>query len=200
MMACSRREIMRWLAIFGAIPRIGSCESEASEEPSYDDAEAYRVYSTLIPEDWVWLSAKAESLVIAALTVSSEMCLKPEDEFERVLDPAIANYKKLATKRWHLQREFSLSKPYELIEQQELDGYFRDGGSGWKGFYARYPQSGGYLFFSPVGFNPAKDVAVVQVNHSCGGLCGGGTFAVLQKRDGEWKQLDWKGSSCGWAS
>jgi hypothetical protein len=198
--ARSRREIVHWLAMFGAVPRLSRCESESNQEPSYDDAEAYRVYSTLIPQDWIWVSAKAESLVIAALTVSSEMCLEPERQSSRFLAPAIANYRDLAGKRWHLKREFRLSKPYELVDQQEIDGYFRKGGSGWDGFYAHYPKSGGYLFLSPVGFNSAKDIAILQVNHLCGGLCGGGTFSVLQKRDGEWKAISWKGSSCGWAS
>lgn len=196
----SRREVIRWAAAVGGIPRLILGDPNSNRSPTYDEIEAYAVYSTLIPEDWIWVVAKAEFLVIAGLTVSSEMCLSPEGESARILAPAIANYKELATRRWQLTRNFSLSRPYTLVGGQELDTYFSKGGRGWDGFYARYPKSGGYLFLSPVGFNASKDVAVVQVNHSCGGLCGGGSFSVLQKKDGEWKQMNWHGSLCAWAS
>lgn len=199
MKMCSRREIIHWLAV-GGVPALILCDSKSDPVPTYDEREAYRVYSTLIPKDWVWVVAKAQSLVIAALTVSSEMCLKPEGESASILAPAIADYKEWATRRWHLTRNFSLSKPYTLLNQQELDTYFSKGGSGWDGFYARYPKSGGYLVLSPVGFNSAKDIAVVQVNHWCGRRCGRGSFSVLQKKDSEWKEIPWRGSFCAWAS
>ena len=53
---------------------------------------------------------------------------------------------------------------------------------------------------SAVGFNVNKTVAVVYMGHYCGALCGGGGFHVLKKKDGKWVALDWKGSSCAWAS
>ena len=70
----------------------------------------------------------------------------------------------------------------------------------WNEYYRQYPDSGGLLEFSAVGFNPDKTIAVVYMGHSCGDLCGGGTFHVLEKIDGKWKPLEWKGSSCAWAS
>ncbi len=186
--------------MLASFPAFSLAESKSDQDPSYEDSEAYRVYSVLIPKDWIWTNAKAESLVIAAQTVSSELCLKPEDESAAILAPAMANYKELAAKRWNLTRKFDLSKPYTLVDRQELDSYFSKGINGWNDFYAKYPKSGGYLALSPVGFNPDKDVAIVEVDHRCGGLCGGGGFSVLQKQNGEWKNMKWKGSSCVWAS
>jgi hypothetical protein len=54
--------------------------------------------------------------------------------------------------------------------------------------------------FSAVGFNVDKPIAVVYMGHSCGPLCGGGTFHVLEKSEGKWKPFEWKGSSCAWIS
>ena len=51
-----------------------------------------------------------------------------------------------------------------------------------------------------VAFNADKTIAVVYMGHSCGSLCGGGTFYVLEKKDGIWKNMRWRGTSCAWAS
>lgn len=74
-----------------------------------------------------------------------------------------------------------------------------EGLADWKTFYDRYPDSGGWIELSAVGFNTEKTVAVVYIGHNCGVLCGGGHFHVLQKREGKWQPLKWKGSSCAWA-
>lgn len=52
----------------------------------------------------------------------------------------------------------------------------------------------------PVAFNADKTIAVVYMGHSCGSLCGGGTFYVLEKKDGIWSSMRWRGTSCAWAS
>jgi hypothetical protein len=51
-----------------------------------------------------------------------------------------------------------------------------------------------------VAFNADKTIAVVNMGHSCGNRCGGGTFYVLEKKDGIWKNMRWRGTSCAWAS
>jgi hypothetical protein len=53
---------------------------------------------------------------------------------------------------------------------------------------------------SPVAFHAAQTLAVVYMGHSCGSLCGGGTFHLLKKKDGVWKNLHWNGTSRAWAS
>jgi hypothetical protein len=54
---------------------------------------------------------------------------------------------------------------------------------------------------SAVGFNADGKRALVYVGHGCGGLCGGGTYHLLVKKDGKW-QVDrgYRGASCMWAS
>jgi hypothetical protein len=164
----------------------------------YEDADAYEVYSAILPSDWTWGVAKAKMLVIRMQTNGYEMCLRPEAESKEALREAISEYVKLNEKPWLLQTRFSIEKPYDLISFNELKSLVKQGG--WENFYKRHPNSGGWIELSAVGFNTDKTVAVVYMGHHCGGLCGGGSFHVLQKREGKWRPLEWKGSRCVWDS
>lgn len=164
----------------------------------YEDGEAYTVYSAVLPSEWPWRAAHAKSLVIRSETKNYEMCLRPENESEEIVGPAISDYLKQNAKPWLLQQQFSIELPYQLVTAGELKSALDRGG--WQGFYTQFPDSGGWIELSAVGFNADKTVAVVYTGHSCGMLCGGGGFHVLGKKDGKWMPLKWKGSSCSWAS
>jgi hypothetical protein len=97
-----------------------------------------------------------------------------------------------------LQRKINVEVPYQLIMADELRSAMQT--ADWEGFFQRYPNSGGWIELSAVGFNATKTVAVVYMGHHCGSLCGGGGFHVLEKKNGQWVPLEWKGSSCGWAA
>ena len=128
------------------------------------------------------------------------MCLEPEKEYEELVGPAIAEYVRLNKKAWLLQKKFQIDNPYDLITPDELKLTFESGPTGWENFYKQHPDSGGFIVLSAVGFNADKTVAVVYMGHSCGNLCGEGRFHVLQKKDGKWSPLNWKGKSCSWVS
>jgi hypothetical protein len=70
----------------------------------------------------------------------------------------------------------------------------------WDSFYSRYPDSGGYIQLSAVGFSADKTKALVYLAHYCGSLCGTGGYAFLEKRDGKWVRATLKASECGWIS
>jgi hypothetical protein len=142
--------------------------------------------------------AHAKTLIIQSETKGYEMCLRPEKEWEEKVGPAISDYVRLNTKPLPLQRRINVEVQYQLIKAEELRSAIQT--AGWEGFYQRYPNSGGWMELSAVGFNANKTVAVVYMGHHCGMLCGGGGFHVLEKKDGQWVALDWKGSSCAWAS
>ena len=171
------------------------------DEPTtpYDDAEAYEVYSAILPSEWQARAAKSKTLVILNATKAYKMCLIPEKESEELIGPAIADYVRLNEKPWLLQQQnFKQTPPPKLVSSEELKSLFER--SKWAAFYRKYEDSDGLIELSAVGFNADKTVAVVYMGHSCGVLCGGGRFHVMQKKDGKWVQLEWLGESCEWAS
>lgn len=168
---------------------------------TYDDAEAYKVYSTIPSQERPLHAADTRTLVIRIETEPYKMCVNPDKESERIVGSAIADYEKKNSKKWLLQRQFEIGKPYEMVSGDELDLIFRvQGSKGWPKFYERHPDSGGWIELSAVGFNALKTIAIVYAGHSCGGLCGGGTFHILQKVNGKWIPLQFNGTSCAWAS
>jgi hypothetical protein len=143
-------------------------------------------------------AARAKTLIIQNETKGFQMCLRPEKEWEEKVGPAISDYVRLNREPLLLQRKINVEVPYQLIMADELRSAMQT--ADWEGFYQRYPNSGGWIELSAVGFNATKTVAVVYMGHHCGSLCGGGGFHVLEKKNGQWVPLEWKGSSCGWAA
>ena len=172
--------------------------SSSGKATPYEDQEAYGVYSAILPSEWPLRDAHAKRLIIQNETQGYEMCLRPQDEWQEKIGPAISDYVRSNAKPSLLQPSIKVEVPYRLIIADELKSAIQT--TGWEGFYQRYPDSGGWMELSAVGFNVNKTVAVVYMAHHCGPLCGGGSFHVLEKKDGKWVALEWKGSSCTWAS
>jgi len=94
-----------------------------------------------------------------------------------------------------LQRKLQSDRPYELVRSDTIKLLFKESASdGWNDFYQRYPDSGGFITLSPVGFNNSKTLAIVYTGSSCGGLCGRWRFHLLEKIKGKWKEAP--GVSC----
>ena len=172
--------------------------STTGKAPPYEDEEAYEVYSAILPLESPLRNAHAKRLIIQNETKGFEMCLRPEEEWQEKIGPAISAYVKANAKPSLLQPGIKVRVPYGLIVADELRSTIQT--VGWEGFYKHYPDSSGWMELSAVGFNVEKTVAVVYMGHHCGPLCGGGGFHILEKKDGKWVALDWKGSSCAWAS
>src|SRR5215510_12986687 len=171
--------------------------SNGGQATAYEVPEAYEVYSAILTSEWPVRVQHAKSLIIQTETQNYQMCLRPEKEWQEKLGPAISDFVRLNAKPWLLQRRIDSETPYELVAAADLRSTMQ---AGWEGFYQRYPNSGGWVEVSAVGFNNDRTVAVVYMGHHCGGLCGGGCFHVLEKKDGKWVPLEWRGSSSAWAS
>ncbi len=63
-----------------------------------------------------------------------------------------------------LGKEFKLKIDYRIVPYVEIEKLFSDIDldNAWKPFYSKYPASGGYIRLSRVGFNKAKDQAIVS--------------------------------------
>lgn len=195
-------------ALISSLCAVRMVFGQAASPSQYADAEAYAVYSVLIKEEWPARVAKADKLVIWAETSDypslgdgPTMCLLPAKGEEAIYGPVVANYQEVNKKVWSLQPKFDMAAPYQIVPGAVIDEIFaKKGIDGWKEFYAKYPGSGGAISMSAVGFNADRTIALVYMGHSCGGLCGGGSYHVLQKNNGKWAEIEWHGMQCMWAS
>lgn len=112
---------------------------------------------------------------------------------DELLAETITDFRAKNKQAQRLKSRFDVKVKYVLVSAEEIDGFFKevDGETnrvmdGWKKFYEKYPKSGGFVNFSRVGFNSDKTQALVYQSHSCGGLCGGGSYLLFTKKSGVW--------------
>jgi len=177
-------------------------QEQAKKQPeTYLEPEAYIVYAALLPDNQIWgnWASKAKSLVIqqetTTRTVNGQECLPRGIEVREAWLGVVDDYKKQNQMPRLLVRSFPLEKPYDLVESQQILTV-----PSWDSFYTRYPESGGFIQLSAVGFNADKSKALVYISHHCGTLCGTGGYVFLEKRDGKWARATLKASLCGWIS
>lgn len=171
--------------------------------------EEYRVYDEVVKSmfsgDKVTFDtqAKIKQIVIRDQTATEFAFSDKKENWgqvktqlgNKISDELIANYEAVHDRPTLLTRSFELNLKYSLFSKKDYDAIFdpvadsekdRDR---WMSFYEKYPDSGGYIMLSNVGFNKAKDQALVYFVHWCGGLCGTGHYIVLTKSDKGWEML-----------
>jgi hypothetical protein len=171
-----------------------------------DDPEAYAVYSSLLPQEWLVRVAHAKVLVFQSETTTYNECLPKgkalEGEWREVLD----NYRAENAAPRVLVAGKNLVLPYQVIPRRQIDAAFQkqqpnDMSFGWTGFHTRYPEAHGYMQLSAVGFDASKMRALVYLSHHCGGLCGGGQHHLLEKVNGAWRPAQLPDvTMCMWVS
>jgi hypothetical protein len=183
-------------------------DSRAADEL---DADEYAVISVIIND---WGRHKSDDSDTSKLTLLIKDATEPwkgfGDDFEsfaaglkesskELLAETIEDYK-IKNKGPHkLSARFDTKARYALVDADEIDGFFRvKGPGGWEDFYKKYPKSGGFVTFSRVGFNSDRTQALVYQSHSCGGLCGGGSCLLFEKKGGVWVEKGAVGGS--WVS
>ena len=191
------------------------CNVAFAQLPTYNDITAYEVYSAVLSLPANAPSAKSKNFVIRRETLKNfgaildsetetqtRTCLRPDAESAKIIGPAIEDYVKVNQTKWRLQEKFKIEIPYKLVDSETIISIINPltEKEDWKDFYQQYPNSGGFIDLSAVGFNADKSVAVVSKGRWCGKLCGEGEYYILQKKDGKWFPLEWKGESCSWVS
>ena len=161
--------------------------ASTSEARPYQDAEAYRVYSAILPR---FLSSfdEREMLFIRRGTVwYSSKCLTPGPSVKKVFQPAMVDYKRVNRSRWQLERRFELERPYELVWEEDYEN---------RSSKAEFPY---FIELSAVGFNPSKTIAVVYLTEYCrGSYCLSRNLIVLRKEGERWRDLHDGGLVCMW--
>jgi len=182
-----------------AIGRQSSLQNQPNHEVIYADQDSYQIYAAL-------LEAEGRSLYVIQAEIHEypnltrkDLGIKGGKKFMREWGPAMDDYAKQNGTAKLLQRNFPLRASYELIPRSDI--FSGEGGQkGWDDYYQRYPASGGFYWFSAVGFNPARTRAIVDMGHACGMLCGGGGPRFLEKEDGKWHEVSVKATLMVWFS
>lgn len=150
--------------------------------------EEYAVYSALINRRRAYDDGRV--LLIGKQTFSSyphDVNKTDELVFIKLYIPdstsrdVLEDYKSQNQQSSELTSFFRLHNRYVLISGPER--YFENQKSRLA-FNTEYPNStGGITLFSQVGFNSEMDQALVYASKYCGGLCGGGGYYLLSKKE-----------------
>jgi hypothetical protein len=157
--------------------------------------ESYAVYAELFPDGSAVPELKR--VIIQRETVTEDRCAADEPAPEGRWSPVMEDFVRQNAAARELQRSFSITLPYELVPASDLKSVMGNAGADWEAFYARYPESGGFVRFSAVGFNESRTLATVYMEQLCGTRCGGGAQLFLEKQDGRWLPSD-PGIRCRW--
>jgi hypothetical protein len=161
--------------------------SRATATPPPDiEAEEYTVYSALIRQNPIGYELGSSFLVREQTVADLDML---EDTLENVprLPTGLADsYRSRNAAAYTLSPNLDVEQDYAMMSQEEFDRIFRGKGSVWTRFQAKYPEAGGLITFSRVGFDEKGDKALALFGFRCGDLCGAGGTYLLVKENGHW--------------
>jgi hypothetical protein len=178
-----------------------SGQPQPASPRAIEDPEAYAVYASLIPEEWPVRAAGAKRLVVRRETASYDQCLPQPSALPAEWQPVLDSFKTENARVRIILPERQLGRPYIVVPTEQIMSMFENRPLGdWEEFYDRYPDSGGFMEMSAVGFDGSKTHALVYIAHHCGGTCGGGTHHFLEKVDGVWRTAKVSMTQCIWIS
>lgn len=184
-----------------AVALQGNTKATSSAQPANQirqneiEEEEYAVYSALINN-----SAKDENVNSLFIIMDRPfawvgmMDEGPDSFYEDIMKSSpdlmaetVYDLKAKNKEQHRFTRRFNIKGRYILVSEKDIaDLFSKDVLHSWEKFYRKYPKSGGYTTFSRVGFNAEKTQALVYQAHSCGGLCGQGSYMLLTKTNGVW--------------
>jgi hypothetical protein len=158
---------------------------------TYRDEDAYAIYALFLQT-----VSHAHPVVQTETTYEPKATLKSigitgDANFRKVWGAALLDYVARCHTPMLLTRAVPTSIPYDLLPLAEFQGMVKSPG-GWDNFYKEYPESGGYISFSAVGFDSARTHAVAYMGTGCGMLCGFWGPRFFEKQNGKWAEVSVK--------
>lgn len=95
-------------------------------------------------------------------------------------------YRKVNGRPVFLRRSLHPPIDYQLVSASQLEPIFCRHCGFWPAYYKQFPGSNGVLTFSRVGFSGDGTQALFYYSNRCGGLCGTGSYVIMEKRNGNW--------------
>jgi hypothetical protein len=172
--------------------------SKPTSVPAGPTALEYEIYSMLVDLRSIvgtgYPRGNAKLVVIQGRTSTRDLDRLGKRAFEELskrlpglsretFDEFVARNKQ----HYPLRNRFHVKVKCAFISEKELDSIFDEGGGWWPEFYRRYPESQGILTLSRVGFNRAKDQALVCVGDDWGNLAGAGYCVLVVRKKAAWR-------------
>jgi hypothetical protein len=195
---------MTKLFILLALSCLSLCSVVCAQTASTNgEDETYRVYDTvirtMIAGVKLTFNTRVKQVVIRQDTTTDYAIADRKEDWPEIKmrlpklsDEAIADYEANLKPSSTLKRSFDLSLKYSLVSKRDFNINFDVGSNSdqmtnnWTKFYDSFPDSGGYIQLSNVGFNKSRDQALVYLVHWCGTTCGTGHYVLLSKKDKVW--------------
>jgi hypothetical protein len=196
-----------------ALTAIGSNHIVANASDEIDDAEAYRVYSVVLPIPFSSPEKAVDHFEILRETRSRNAC-PLADRLPQEWRSVVESYTNENVRVRTLLPGFDVGLPYGLVSLAHVKDLLLRAGNdgktlrgGWPEAYAEFP-NGKLLAVSAVGFDETKTRAMVVVQYNCGLSrdyqpfqhdCHGGRSVLLERQQGGWMLAKGR-ESCGWIS
>jgi len=172
-------------------PTPGPMPSDAPTPQYSREAEEYAVYSAIIQTRYID-TQKPALIVISDQTDLDYFSGELGEHLKSIrqglpdlTDEVCADFEAQNRQPQSLKPLFAISVKYVFISKQEIQTTFKRQ-DGWDIFYAKYPNSQGFMYLSGVGFNPQMDMALVYVGNMHYALAGEGHYVLLKKVNGQW--------------
>jgi hypothetical protein len=156
------------------------------------ETEEYAVYAALITENVGENNAELLLVInempspwITPVDAQADFYEKIKEDSPALLTETVDDLRAKNKESFKLTRNFNIKPQYVLVSEQDLS-FDAKAGDWWKTFHDKYPKARGIMTFSRVGFNSNKTQALVYRANHCGGLCGGGNYYLLRKKNGVW--------------
>ncbi|TCN66743.1 hypothetical protein [Acetobacteroides hydrogenigenes] len=162
--------------------------------PDVIDEIDYQVYSAAISQVYQNLT-----YIVVFQPTSSIKSITPSDtkykdiligEFPNIDQNIFSDFVAKNDKIYNLDLKFNVvPKPFKLFSSEESVYYFKTLSldNGWKEFHNRYGQSNGIIDLSRIGFNSAKDQAILETGYYTASNAAEGAIVYLVKENNIWK-------------
>jgi len=156
------------------------------------ELDEYLIYSTLID---TWYSKDTTKEVLIRDHTSIYQIGKPieielaylKEQMPSLGNKIINDFKSKNLRSYSLASFINQRAKYSIISQKEID-YIFNHNPHWDMYYDRYPNSGGILTLSRVGFNRQRNQAILHVANQWNRSTGAGICVLLtQQKGGSWK-------------
>jgi hypothetical protein len=175
-------------------------QSQVGQHRPVDDAEVYA--ATL---DSVFAHSSGHRIVVESRTEKgvsrSNRVASYWEQLEKIpgMDPStFDSFEKENRERATLPRIDAKRIAVELADDTVFDNLKKieiredttrltNAGRYWKRFTARFGDALGVASFTRIGYNKARNEALLEMGFGCGSLCGEGRIVMLRKNQGVWR-------------